>query len=307
MPAAVVPAAALASTSNQENIPVAEIVDSQDIDEAWQHVGELDPQHQRYARQLIDEMDPAIVEAAREMFSARAIIFSLLLDQRADVRGHQIESIRSVCEKPLLTEAARLWRMMKQLPDAARLPLLDLTLPALRSMSKGQYTRFMQIIESLVRADKQVRLFEWMLFRVLQRHLSPQFQGVRSPVVKYYGLKRLAPQISVLLSAVAYASAEEEDLKAGRSQALIQQSISASAKNLAELVAGVQLRPADQCGLREIQASLETLSTAAPRLRGRVVDACAEAVLADGKVTVQEAELLRGIADLLDCPIPPII
>ena len=31
------------------------------------------------------------------------------------------------------------------------------------------------------------------------------------------------------------------------------------------------------------------------------------AVEADEHITWQEAELLRGVADLLDCPIPPIL
>ena len=38
-----------------------------------------------------------------------------------------------------------------------------------------------------------------------------------------------------------------------------------------------------------------------------MVDACAEVICADGHVRLAEAELLRGIADLLDCPVPPFV
>ena len=35
--------------------------------------------------------------------------------------------------------------------------------------------------------------------------------------------------------------------------------------------------------------------------------ATAQCVLADGQVSVIEAELFRAIADALDCPVPPLI
>jgi hypothetical protein len=38
-----------------------------------------------------------------------------------------------------------------------------------------------------------------------------------------------------------------------------------------------------------------------------LVGACAATICADGVATVEEAELLRGVADLLDCPMPPIL
>jgi hypothetical protein len=65
--------------------------------------------------------------------------------------------------------------------------------------------------------------------------------------------------------------------------------------------------PRDACGLPQLQEALETLVHVVPKHRGRVVDACAEVICADGRVQIPEAELLRGIADLLDCPIPPFV
>ncbi len=47
--------------------------------------------------------------------------------------------------------------------------------------------------------------------------------------------------------------------------------------------------------------------TCLPLLKGPVIDAAADLVLADGKVQVQEAELLRTIAALLECPLPPCL
>jgi hypothetical protein len=38
-----------------------------------------------------------------------------------------------------------------------------------------------------------------------------------------------------------------------------------------------------------------------------LVDACAAAICADAAVDVAEAELLRAICDMLDCPMPPLL
>ena len=56
-----------------------------------------------------------------------------------------------------------------------------------------------------------------------------------------------------------------------------------------------------------VPASLAKLATVATRHRERIIAACAECICADAEVTASEAELLRGIADLLDCPMPPYL
>jgi hypothetical protein len=69
----------------------------------------------------------------------------------------------------------------------------------------------------------------------------------------------------------------------------------------------VQFLSAEQCGLNELQAALEQLTQVVAKQRGRLVDAAAAAICADAEVRVEEAELLRGICDMLDCPMPPLL
>ena len=38
-----------------------------------------------------------------------------------------------------------------------------------------------------------------------------------------------------------------------------------------------------------------------------IIEACAICIAADRKITVDEAELLRVVADSLGCPIPPLL
>jgi uncharacterized tellurite resistance protein B-like protein len=67
------------------------------------------------------------------------------------------------------------------------------------------------------------------------------------------------------------------------------------------------LLPLESCGLTHIDAALDQLALASAPLRARLLGACAHVVAADQSIHGREAELLRAIADTLDCPVPPFL
>jgi hypothetical protein len=46
---------------------------------------------------------------------------------------------------------------------------------------------------------------------------------------------------------------------------------------------------------------------AALQIKKHVLEACVQVVGADGVIQERQAELLRAIAETLDCPIPPFV
>ncbi len=132
------------------------------------------------------------------------------------------------------------------------------------------------------------------------RHLEPYFYQARRPTVQYYALKPLAPDCAVLLSALAHLGQQEP--------AKIQYAFEQGAQQLS-YAAQVQLQliPEDQCELAQVDVALNRLSQAVPQIKKNVLNACAQTVAADGVIQELEAELLRAVADTLDCPIPPFI
>ena len=59
--------------------------------------------------------------------------------------------------------------------------------------------------------------------------------------------------------------------------------------------------------MNEINDSLDRLGLAAPQIKKNLLEACVQVVGADGVIQENEAELLRGIAETLDCPMPPFV
>src|SRR4029077_4580445 len=60
-------------------------------------------------------------------------------------------------------------------PLETRLPILDLSLPALRRLSPAQSQQLRAAVDALAQADSRLSLFEYTLECVLRRHLGVQF------------------------------------------------------------------------------------------------------------------------------------
>jgi len=71
------------------------------------------------------------------------------------------------------------------------LPLLELVMPALKSLSKKQYKSFRQTVNALIQRDGHISLFEYMLHRMLMRHLRPTFYDIQTPAIRYSHIKTL--------------------------------------------------------------------------------------------------------------------
>ena len=262
------------------------------------HVGDVTPQEVSYAEALHAAIPEPLLAAAEEPFSARALVYCLLLDPKPTGREAQLARLRAEAEPRDYAETLRLAEPVRGLPDAARLPLVDLTVPALRQMSPGQHRAFRAQVEGLIEADQQLSLFEYALRCVLSRHLDAAFDQ-RRPRTHQRSPRRLAPQVVKVLSMLAWEGQPEAD----KAQA-------AFAAGMRSYLDGddhvYRLLPRDQCPLAEFDAALRLLAGAVPGVKRRVVVACAACILADRQVTVREAELLRAISATLGCPMPPL-
>jgi uncharacterized tellurite resistance protein B-like protein len=211
-----------------------------------------------------------------------------------------LQGLAAATSPGVCQETVRIWPEAQAVATHAKLPLVDLALPGLRHMSPEQFQQFRAAVQKLVESDGEIDLFEYVLQKIVLRHLEPSFEQVRKPVIQYYALKPLAPDCAVLLSALAYVGQDEPDQ--------IQFAFEQGAQPLSQTAqAPLDLVPQDTCDLEHVDAALNRLTQAVPQIKKSVLNACALTVAADGVVQETEAELLRAIADTLDCPIPPLI
>jgi Zn-dependent protease with chaperone function len=266
---------------------------------ASSHVGDVEPVHVSYAAALQRTFPEQLQDAAQCAFTARSVIYCLLLDTRPAIRAAQLARLREEAAPRDYEQTLRLVDLVSALPDEARLALADLTLPALRQMSPKQHQVFRTQVDALIHADQKVSLFEYALHCVLAGHLDTAFCN-KQPQVRYRSAAVLVPQVTTVLSLLAWEGAAPET-NAQAAFAAGMQSF------LGKVDPSQRLLPRDQCSLREFDAALQKLAEALPAIKRRVVDACAACILSDQQVTVRERELLRAISAKLGCPLPPLI
>ena len=260
------------------------------------HVGTPTSRHLDYAADIMAKLPPVLTDAAHETFGAVVLIYTLLLSSDEAVRNDELEQMQD--NPAVYREVLRLLPVTLTLDSRARLPLATLCLTALRALSPAQYKQFSLTMDKIIASNGQTDLFAYVLQKIVLRRLDPNFNPPRKPVTQYYAIKELLPDCAVLLSALACAGQTESTAIANAFQQGVSQ-LNASA-------AALQL-DASAFDLAKIDDALNRLNQATPQIKKTVLNACAETVAADGVIQESEAELLRAIADTLDCPIPPFL
>ncbi len=262
-------------------------------------IGEPGSGHLRYAAGLLADLPPPLVEAAREPFGATALVSSLLLAPEEAMRASQLTYVDQHSTPVMGQEARRLSAAAVTLASGTKLALMDLALPALRQMSGEQYLRFSEVVHGLVEMDREVDLFEYTLLKVIVRRLDPHFRSQRPAVIQYYTLRPLLRDCTVLLSALAHVGQEDAVQK--------QRAFQAGVARLRTTEPGLALMDYGDCGLGPVDTALDHLCQAAFSIRRSALDACAHTAASDGFLQENEVQLLRAIADALDCPMPPFV
>ena len=256
--------------------------------------------HLRYAEDLRNAIPAALQAAAREPLGASTLVYALLLSGDVAVRGKQLDELARTVSEAARQETLRVLPEVEAAAAHAKLPLVDLALPGLRAMSPRQFQDFRAAVQALVESDGEIDLFEYVLQKIVLRHLEPHFTAARKPVLQYYALRPLAGDCAVLLSALAYLGQQEPEKVAFAFQ---------QGAGPLSYAAQTRLEPVPQaeCELEQVDATLNRLAQAVPQIKKNVLNACAHTVAADGLIQEMEAEMLRAIADALDCPLPPMI
>jgi Zn-dependent protease with chaperone function len=256
--------------------------------------------HLKYAEALRDSLPENLKAAAREPLDAMALIYALLLSGDKSQRAVQLAGLAGRATQAVSEKTVSLYPEVSNAARRARLPLVNLALPALRQLDAGQFSRFSQTLQWLIGSDGKVELFEFVVQKIVLRNLASQFGQTRQPTVQFYTLKPLVPDCAVVLSALANVGSSDA--------AEIQKAFDAGAPYLrAPADMPLELLPPEQCGVNDLDAALNRLVQAVPIIKKNLIEASARVVGADGVIVEAEAELLRAIADTLDCPMPPFV
>ncbi|MBM7332616.1 M48 family metalloprotease [Alloalcanivorax marinus] len=245
-------------------------------------VGHLDAANLGYARSLLASIPVDLQRALHTQEGAECVLYALVLGDtppppalRGGRRGALVEQVRG-------------------LGTRLRLPLLDLAVATLRQAPERRRPVIVAQLQAITRHRGEQDLLCRALSAIARQALTPTKR--RLPGREIHRLSAVANEIQVVFSVLAWAG------DSARTTALA--GFQRATHGL--LPPGRLLLPPDRCGPARLQTAVDRLNRLTPLLKAPLIDAAADLVLSDGQVQVAEAELLRALGALLDCPMPPL-
>lgn len=291
----IVAAAAVTPASETGSAPSSPMVSPAAV---TAQIGTATPEHLRHAKALLSQLPDILRKAARSQTGAVAIVYSLLLDQKTDVVARQKQFI-AAHSPAVLAAMEKIGPAMLSVSVRSRLPLVELCIPALKTLKPAVAAQFFQRIKELVRANGTLSLSEYAIQSVLQYRLEEHFHIGPALTTNVTTLTEVWSECQCLLSALARVGHQRtSDADYAFRNGLSQLSSKGCAPASSTL---------PQVSLPQLSSALKRLRLAKPALKQSIANACAHTVLTDGQTTHQEAELLRAILISLGCPLPPFI
>ncbi len=246
------------------------------------------------ARQLIADNPDNLKDATHDAYEARALVYAMLISSEESLARKQLEFLDRNAEQGVPAHTRRLLPAIQQTDIAHRVTLLEMSMPALKTLSHPQYKQFNQNAAQLITADAEVDLFEWLLHRLLTKELYPHFEGPQNYHGRISSVAKVGDDAARLLAMLA-----------SHGHADLDDQLAAYKAGMAELGLEAPFAKQDGFDYKRLNDTLGRLRRLKPLVKPALIKACAATILADGHVSPDEGALLQGIAATLDCPLPP--
>jgi len=222
--------------------------------------------------------------SAADSIGAMAIVLGLILRQNPELRAQQLQTARGLAGGEVIAEALRLAPLLAALPAGSRLPLLDLSMPALRQLSKAQLALFRLAIQK-VGFDANDGLIVLLVQASMRRYLDDVGRSGPPPLVG------LSASYALVLSAVVRTSRETAQAQ--------QEAFALGVAELARPDLATTILPESEVDLQKVDEALMVIAAQSVFERRRFVRACGVAMLHDDLAEAAEIEILRAVADTL--------
>ena len=259
-------------------------------------VGTVNQRSENYAVTLLHSLPATFRNLLYTRAGAIQLCYALLVyELPPHTRQQRLALIEGV--SILIPNQALLGKLLpalESLGPGVRFPALELAMPALRKLDPEERALLMAGTETLIKADRRLSLFELALHTFLHRHLADD--AARVVPVRYRSYRPVTGQLQVVFSLLARAGTDDRRNR----QSLFEEAMAGfvAKGEKPELLAEVSVTL--------LRQALLTLNSLSPLLKPGIIDACGHCIMADGEISTNEYELIRLIADQLDCPMPPL-
>ena len=223
----------------------------------------------------------------------RATVLALLASRDPPVRQAQGQLIAQRCGNAELAAINAAAARVGEVAPMQRLPLLLQLFPALRQLPLQDRRTLAALVQDLIHLHAGIDVFEFCLARLLGTLLTDQMTA-QAPHGNL-SLEEAAAAVHALFTTLARCgSSDEMEIRAAYDAG----------------IRGVLARPAPYATYEDwpqrTSDALDQLEKLRPQDKQKLIDGLVRTVVADGRLAVEEDELLRTTCALLHCPMPQL-
>jgi acyl dehydratase len=257
--------------------------------------GDPQPRHLDHAIAVRRALPPSLRVDADAPEQARILILSLVTFADPAQRDQQLTFIAERLGQPVADAVQRAATTAVMLSPLLRLPAVLQLFPALRQLSADERLRLAQLLQHLTRMDGRISVFEYALEKLVTRGLAMQLRP-RDP----HGSRNLAAcsyELGIVFAVLARHGARDQE-----------QARYAYEAGLAPLLP--RERPAYniiESWVPVFDDALERLAELQVTAKQLLIEGLVRTIAHDELLAPEEAELLRAICAVLECPMPPVL
>jgi Zn-dependent protease with chaperone function len=259
-------------------------------------VGMVSPAHLDYAITLLAGIPSSTKKLAHNPDSAKTLLMSLMINETANDLHSKALSLLSDEGKASLTagRTSNISTLVEGITKPQRIPLIEMAIASLKSLSQEQRQCFIKDLVTLANIDSKFTFFEFSLITLVKQQLSPKHgKKIKS---KYHSYKNVTKEISLIIKMFATASSQNQQAREKLYDHAMQ-----------SFSAEIKWANTPKTKAENISHALNKLRLISPLLKQPFLESCAECVLEDKAINHREYELLRLVATVIDCPMPPLL
>lgn len=252
-----------------------------------EHVGTVDPDQLASAQALHRRLPASASNALMTTSGAQALLYTLVAQQNAATPEAKAEFLQRN-EPALVDQVLALGRVLEGLDFAFALPLTEMAVPRLQLLEVPSQRAFLARLQAFAQLDKRLSVFEFALLMLVRKYtgIAPKSRPVH--------LEACMPEAGIVLAGLLRTGGMEGE-RLERTYVRLMRTLCATPPGLPS---------AEFTRLSQLAQSMQRLAGLPMLEKKMLLEVAATAVLADGEIRLEEYELLRVIAALLDCPMP---
>ena len=256
---------------HREDSPISQFAASQT--HAAQPVIEEPLDHDLSLPEEVHGLPAEFIQAAHNSDNAQLLVIAMLIATEGGLEGEEAARLQEVAPDQNDLQLIERWHhQLTELHSLHKISLIDLSIPTLRRLSIPMKERFIALTRELIEADREVSLFEYMLQRVVERHLLRHAEGASYSRVRYARFNQVRSQAEVISALMMRCQTDEMILNEGE--------------------------------IRALDEALSAFEQSSPIVKNQLLEHTKGLALDDGILSNREAELLRAVADAIGCTIP---